>query len=61
MDLRQYIPFPELMSCESILCIQPHPDDNEIGGGATIAMLAKAGCDITYLTATDGSMGDDGP
>lgn len=57
MDLRQYIPFPELMSCASILCIQPHPDDNEVGAGATIAKLAGAGCDITYLTATDGSMG----
>lgn len=57
MDPRQFIPFPELMSCASILCVQPHPDDNEVGAGATIAKLAQAGCDVTYLTVTDGSMG----
>ena len=61
MDPRQYIPFPELMACASILCVQPHPDDNEVGAGATIAKLAEAGCDITYLTATDGSMGTTDP
>jgi LmbE family N-acetylglucosaminyl deacetylase len=55
MDLRQFI--PDLTSCASVLCIQPHPDDNEVGAGATIAKLARAGCDITYLTVTDGGMG----
>lgn len=57
MDLRQFIPFPELSTCQSLLCIQPHPDDNEVGAGATIARLASAGCAVTYLTVTDGAMG----
>jgi LmbE family N-acetylglucosaminyl deacetylase len=51
------MPLPSLDECESILCVQPHPDDNEVGAGATIAKLAKNGCRVTYLTVTDGRIG----
>lgn len=57
MDVRNLLPIPELKNCKKLLCIQPHPDDNEVGAGATIAKLSKEGCDITYLTITDGRMG----
>ena len=57
MDLHDLLPLPNMESCKSVLCIQPHPDDNEVGAGATIARLAEKGCHITYLTVTDGSMG----
>lgn len=57
MNLEDFIPMPDMEKCESILCIQPHPDDNEIGAGATIAKLAAKGCKITYLTVTDGAIG----
>ncbi|MEM1516407.1 MAG: PIG-L deacetylase family protein [Thermofilum sp.] len=43
--------------CRRVLCIQPHPDDCEYGAGATLAELADAGVEITYLTLTDGSKG----
>ncbi|MEM0318335.1 MAG: PIG-L deacetylase family protein, partial [Candidatus Nezhaarchaeales archaeon] len=43
--------------CRRVLCIQPHPDDCEYGAGATLAELADAGIEITYLTLTDGSKG----
>lgn len=57
MDLKDLLQLPKLEECKSILCIQPHPDDNEVGAGGTIAKLSKLGCKITYLTVTDGSMG----
>lgn len=57
MELKDLLPVPSLEECGSLLCIQPHPDDNEVGAGATIAKLAARGCKITYLTITDGSNG----
>jgi len=61
MNVTDYIPIPDLDRCSSLLCIQPHPDDNEVGAGATIAKLAAAGCHVTYLTVTDGSKGSSDP
>ena len=49
---------PDIMGCKKVLCIQPHPDDNEIGMGGIIAKLAQAGCEIHYLTVTNGDMGN---
>lgn len=57
MDLRQVLPVPKLDACRSILCVQPHPDDNEVGAGATIARLAAQGTQVAYVTVTDGSIG----
>jgi LmbE family N-acetylglucosaminyl deacetylase len=57
MDLKQMLPMPKLEECKSLLCIQPHPDDNEVGAGGTIAKLVRQGCQVTYLTVTDGSKG----
>jgi LmbE family N-acetylglucosaminyl deacetylase len=36
-----------------VMCIQPHPDDTDIGIGGTIAKLAKFGCKVIYVTMTD--------
>jgi N,N'-diacetylchitobiose non-reducing end deacetylase len=51
------LPIPNLLETTSILFVQPHPDDLEIGAGATMARLAHSGCHITCLTITDGSVG----
>lgn len=48
---------PQIENYQRILCIQPHPDDNEVGAGATIAKLAERGREIYYLTVTDGCLG----
>lgn len=61
LDYMDNIPIPNLLNCKSLLCVQPHPDDNEVGAGATIAKLSQKGCDITYLTVTDGGKGTDDP
>lgn len=51
------LPTPDLLSAKSILCIQPHPDDMEIGAGGTLARLSESGANLIYLTITDGSVG----
>lgn len=49
---------PSLDNIRKLLCVQPHPDDNEIGMGGIIAKLAAQGCQVDYLTVTDGALGD---
>jgi LmbE family N-acetylglucosaminyl deacetylase len=49
---------PEILGCKRVLCIQPHPDDNEIGMGGIIARLAASSCEVHYLTVTNGSQGN---
>ncbi len=39
------------------LCVQPHPDDCDLGAGGTIASLTSRGFDVYYLTVTDGRLG----
>lgn len=46
-----------LSSFKKVLFIQPHPDDNEVGAGATVAKLAAQGVEVHYATVTDGSLG----
>ena len=48
---------PTLFPTRRVLCIQPHPDDNEVGAGAIIAKLADLGAEIAYLTITNGDLG----
>lgn len=48
---------PKIKKIKKAICIQPHPDDNEIGMGGIIAKLAKEGTEIHYITVTDGSLG----
>ena len=56
-DINAFLSPPDILSCRRVLCIQPHPDDNEIGMGGIIARLAQLGCEIHYLTVTNGEMG----
>ena len=60
MDLSAFLTPPEILTAQCALCIQPHPDDNEIGMGGTIAALAARGCEIHYLTVTNGDLGAQG-
>jgi LmbE family N-acetylglucosaminyl deacetylase len=57
MDITQFFSAPDITTMNHVLCIQPHPDDNEIGMGGIIAALAKKGCTIEYLTVTNGDLG----
>lgn len=42
-----------LRDVRRVLAVQPHYDDNDIGCGGTIRLLALAGAEITYVTVTD--------
>ena len=55
--LRSAAPLPQVESFERYLFIGPHPDDIEIGAGATAAKLAAAGKKVTFLICTDGRFG----
>jgi len=55
--MQEALTVPDIEKCKRLLCIQPHPDDNEVGAGAVIAKLAENGCEVYYLTVTDGSLG----
>ena len=58
MDIAAFLKPPEIMSARRALCIQPHPDDNEIGMGGIVAALSANGCEVNYLTVTNGDLGD---
>ncbi|MHC4402956.1 MAG: PIG-L deacetylase family protein [Planctomycetota bacterium] len=42
-----------LRGTENLLVICPHPDDGELGAGATVARLAERGCRVTILMLSD--------
>ena len=52
-------PLPRLESFQRYLFLGPHPDDIEIGAGATAAKLAAKGKDVSFLICTDGRFGTD--
>lgn len=58
IDVGALLAPPDIMQCKRVLCIQPHPDDNEIGMGGIVAKLTQAGCQVHYLTVTNGDMGN---
>ncbi len=55
--LRFAAPVPHPDQFERYLMIGPHPDDIEIGAGATVARLAAQGKKICFLICTDGRFG----
>jgi LmbE family N-acetylglucosaminyl deacetylase len=50
--VRRDLPVPA-----TALAISAHPDDAELGAGATLAKWAAAGCAVHLLVCTDGSKG----
>lgn len=52
------IPVPKMESFETYLFVGPHPDDLEIGCGATISKLTSLGKKVTMLICMDGRYGD---
>ena len=55
--IKKAVPFPDPESFERFLFIGPHPDDIEIGAGATAAKLAAAGKKVSFLVCLDGRFG----
>ena len=57
LALRFAAPAPRVERFERYLFLGPHPDDIEIGAGATAAKLAAAGKQVCFLVCTDGRFG----
>jgi len=55
--LRFAAPAPDIEKFDRFLFVGPHPDDIEIGAGATAAKLAAAGKSVSFLICTDGRYG----
>ena len=55
--VQKYVPYPRPERLDRFLFIGPHPDDIEIGAGATVARLAEAGKAVTFLICLDGRFG----
>ena len=49
---------PDLSKCKRVLFVQPHPDDNEIAAGGTMAWLRSIGVEVYELTVTDDRYAD---
>ena len=58
LALRFAAPLPKLLDFQRYLFIGPHPDDIEIGAGATAAKLRAMGKEVCFLICTDGRYGD---
>lgn len=56
--LKAAVPVPKIEEHQRFLFVGPHPDDIEIGAGATAARLAAMGKDICFLICMDGRFGD---
>ena len=57
--IRFAAPLPKITEAERFLFIGPHPDDIEIGAGATAARLAAEGKQVCFLICIDGRYGTD--
>ena len=57
LALKYAAPVPKPESFKKYLFIGPHPDDIEIGAGATVAKLTSMGKDVTFLVCLDGRFG----
>lgn len=58
MILKAAAPIPRLEEYQRFLFVGPHPDDIEIGAGATAAKLAAMGKEICFVVCLDGRFGD---
>ena len=56
--LKAAVPIPRIENYQRFLFVGPHPDDIEIGAGATAAKLAAMGKDICFLVCLDGRFGE---
>ena len=55
--LKSAAPLPKLESFSRYLFIGPHPDDIEIGCGATVSKLVSLGKEVSFLICLDGRYG----
>ena len=57
MRAKDLIPVPNILAMRRALAFSPHPDDSEVGAGATLARLIEQGTEVHWVVATDGAVG----
>ena len=57
--VKKAVPIPHVEDFDRYLFIGPHPDDVEIGAGATVAKLRSMSKEVSFLICTDGRFGLD--
>lgn len=57
LPFQKMLGLPDLLEVGSVLVVEPHPDDNEVGAGATIKLLTNREIPVIYVTVTDGGAG----
>ncbi len=57
--IKRAVPLPKVEDFSHYLFVGPHPDDIEIGAGATIARLVSLGKRVSFLICLDGRFGLD--
>ena len=55
--LKMVAPLPDIEKYQKIMFVGPHPDDIEIGAGATVNKMVASGKDVYMLICTDGGAG----
>lgn len=55
--LNKIMPLPDVEKAKRVMFIGPHPDDIEIGAGATVDKMIKEGRTVSMLVCTDGGCG----
>lgn len=50
-------PIPKIEKYDNFVFVGPHPDDIEIGAGATVKKLTESGKSVHYIIVTDGDCG----
>ena len=56
--IKMAVKTPRIENFDRYLFVGPHPDDIEIGAGATVSKLVEMGKQVTFLICTDGRFGD---
>jgi LmbE family N-acetylglucosaminyl deacetylase len=51
---REALPPLDLTGCPGMVVVAPHPDDETLGLGATIAQLVESGVDVQVVSVSDG-------
>ncbi len=54
MNILHLLNLPALLDVQSVVCVQPHPDDNEVGAAGTHQILTQKNCMIIFVTVTNG-------
>lgn len=54
------LPPLDLSGCPGLVVVAPHPDDETLGLGATIAQLAATGVDVQVVSVSDGGAAQPG-